>query len=138
MQQKYGAPIPDNQIDPLVSYLVTAYGADKPSDPKASTSGTTGTKKPSATLADSSSAAGGQLAAKFGCVSCHNAKQRIVGPPLKEIATKYKGQADALEKVSHQITKGGGGQWGPIPMPPFPQLSEAEVRALSEWVLSHQ
>jgi cytochrome c551/c552 len=137
MQQKYGAPIPDNQIDPLVSYLATTYGADKTSASKASTSGTTETKEPSAILADTSSAAGGQLAAKFGCLSCHSPEKKIVGPPLKEIATKYKGQADAFEKVSRQITKGGGGQWGPIPMPPFPQLSGAEVRALSEWVLGH-
>ena len=29
MQKKYGAPIPDNQVAPLVEYLVHTYGDEK-------------------------------------------------------------------------------------------------------------
>jgi hypothetical protein len=30
MQKKYGAPIPEDQIAPLVEYLVHTYGNEKP------------------------------------------------------------------------------------------------------------
>ena len=30
MQAKYGAPIPADQVEPLIDYLVRTYGAEKP------------------------------------------------------------------------------------------------------------
>jgi cytochrome c551/c552 len=140
MQQKYGAPIPEDQVEPLVDYLAKAYGADSGvksqgsvPNQKAGLKDEPLSKVPDSASPDLESV---QLAAKFGCTSCHGVDKKIVGPPLKEIAAKYKGHADAFEKVSHQITQGGGGQWGPVPMPPFPQLSAAEVKALSQWILN--
>jgi sulfite dehydrogenase len=142
MQQKYGAPIPEEQVEPLVDYLAKAYGADTGIRSEGNVlSQKAGSKNgPLSRAPDSASpgSEGAQLAAKFGCMSCHGVDKKIVGPPLKEIAAKYKGHADAFEKVSHQITQGGGGQWGPVPMPPFPQLSAAEIKALSQWVLNQQ
>jgi len=36
MQQKYGAPIPNEQVDGIVDYLVKTYGVEDPPLPKAS------------------------------------------------------------------------------------------------------
>ena len=33
MQQKFGAPIPAEQVEPLVDYLVKTYGVEKPTAP---------------------------------------------------------------------------------------------------------
>ena len=142
MQQKYGAPIPEEQVEPLVDYLTKTYSADSgvKSEGNASSQKLGSKNEPLSGAADNTSptSESARLAAKFGCMSCHGVDKKIVGPPLKEIAAKYKGHADAFDKVSHQITQGGGGQWGPVPMPPFPQLSATEVKALSEWVLTQK
>jgi cytochrome c len=46
------------------------------------------------------------LAKKEGCLKCHAIDKKKEGPALKEIAAKYKGKADAEEKIMHQITSG--------------------------------
>jgi len=51
------------------------------------------------------------------------------------VAKKYAGQADAEATVIKNIKAGGSGKWGPIPMPPQTQLSDADAKALAVWVL---
>jgi len=51
------------------------------------------------------------------------------------VAKKYAGQADAQATLSQNIKAGGSGKWGPIPMPPQTQLSDADANALAAWVL---
>jgi len=46
------------------------------------------------------------LAKKEGCLKCHAIDKKKEGPSLKEIAAKYKGKADAHEKIQHQVTAG--------------------------------
>ena len=46
------------------------------------------------------------LAKKEGCLKCHAIDKQKEAKPLKEIATKYKGKADAEAKIMHQITAG--------------------------------
>ena len=48
---------------------------------------------------------------------------------------KYAGQADAEAAVAKNIKAGGSGKWGPIPMPPQAQLSDADVKTLAAWIL---
>src|SRR6185295_2470367 len=78
---------------------------------------------------------GPAIATKYGCLGCHNTSMKLVGPAYKEIAAKYKSDRDAAEKLEQQIHKGGSGKWGPIIMPPFPQISPAETKVLSGWIL---
>jgi len=136
MQQKYGAPVPEAQVEPLADYLTKNYGA---STNTASTSPSTASAKQTtigAADAHAASSDGAQLVMKYGCLGCHNAQTKIVGPAYREIAAKYKNDADAFSKIDQQIHKGGSGKWGPIIMPPFPQISPAETKALTEWILS--
>jgi len=128
MQQKYGAPIPDLQVEPVADYLTRNYGVTTNAGP-ASVGSISATSGPAA------GSDGPKIAAKYGCFGCHSTSSKVVGPAYREIAAKYKADPEAAAKVDQQIHKGGSGKWGPIIMPPFPQVTTAETRALSEWIL---
>ena len=44
------------------------------------------------------------LAKKSGCLKCHAVDKKKDGPSFKETAGKYKGKADAVDKVTKHIT----------------------------------
>jgi cytochrome c551/c552 len=128
MQEKYGAPLPEAQVEPLVAYLTKHYGVE--------------TNVPAAPTASSVAATpavpktGEAIATKYGCLGCHNVSAKVVGPSYKDIAAKYNRGPQALARISEQIHKGGSGKWGPIIMPPFPTVTDAETKALADWILS--
>jgi len=126
MQQKYGAPIPESQVEVLADYLTKNYGSG--------TNGAAPTQVVSQQPAGHS-LGGAQIATKYGCLGCHNPQAKLVGPAYREIAVKYKTDPDASAKIDQQIHKGGSGKWGSIIMPPFPQISAAETKILTEWIL---
>ena len=78
------------------------------------------------------------LAQKKNCMSCHAIDKKLVGPAYKDVAAKYAGQKDAVDKLTQKVLKGGTGVWGPLPMPANPQVSEAEAKQLVQWVLSQK
>lgn len=91
-----------------------------------------------ATLAASSAFANPDLAQKKNCTTCHLVDKKVLGPSYKDVASKYAGQSDAADKLAQKVMKGGAGVWGQIPMPPNPQVSEAEAKQLVKWVLSQK
>jgi len=76
------------------------------------------------------------LVKKYACQSCHAVDRKLVGPAFKDVAAKYKGDAQAEAKLLEKLKKGGGGNWGVVPMPPNPDIPENDARILVEWVLS--
>ena len=82
--------------------------------------------------------ANADLATKKNCMACHAIDKKLVGPAYKEVAEKYAGQKDAVEKLTQKVLKGGSGVWGAIPMPANAQVSQAEAKQLVEWVLSQK
>ena len=76
------------------------------------------------------------LATSKNCMACHAVEKKLVGPSYKEVATKYAGQKDAVDKLAAKIIKGGAGVYGPVPMPANTQVNEADSKKLAEWVLS--
>ena len=81
-------------------------------------------------------AAGQALMQKDGCAACHTIDKRGVGPSYQEVGAKYKGDGDALAKLTDKVKKGGSGVWGPIPMPPNTQVSDADIKTLVGWILT--
>ena len=75
------------------------------------------------------------LAEKAGCLGCHAAASKLVGPSYQDVAAKYADQPDAKEKLVQSMRKGGVGSWGQMPMPPQTQLSEADAKKLAAWIL---
>ena len=72
------------------------------------------------------------LLAANGCTACHGVNNKIVGPGFNEVAGKY--QADKVDYLVGKIKSGGSGVWGAVPMPPQPQLSDADARRIAEWI----
>ena len=137
MQQKYGAPIPDGQIEPLVDYLIRNYGVvTNNATSEQSTRQSGGQHLAAAPAASPTSSIAPQIAMKYGCFGCHNPTSKIIGPAYRDIAAKYKSDPDAFSKIDEQIHKGGSGKWGPVIMPPFPQITHAETKLLADWILN--
>ena len=76
------------------------------------------------------------LVVKKNCLACHSVDKRKYGPNFKEIGSKYAKDKKAIEKLAKKIRAGGSGVWGKDVMPPQPQVSEADARALAKYVLS--
>jgi cytochrome c len=76
------------------------------------------------------------LATAKNCMACHAVDKKLVGPAYKDVAAKYAGQKDAVDKLSAKILKGGSGVWGPVPMPANAQVSDAEAKKLAAWVMT--
>jgi cytochrome c len=76
------------------------------------------------------------LATAKNCMACHAVDKKLVGPAYKDVAAKYAGQKDAVDKLAVKIMKGGAGVWGPVPMPANTQVNEAEAKKLAAWVLT--
>jgi cytochrome c len=78
------------------------------------------------------------LATAKNCMACHAIDKKLVGPAYKDVAAKYAGQQDAVDKLAAKIIKGGSGVWGPVPMPANAQVNEAEAKKLAAWVLTQK
>lgn len=76
------------------------------------------------------------LAESSGCLACHGAAMRIVGPSLVEIAARYRSDDGVEARLMAKVRSGGQGAWGAVPMPPQPGLQDGEVRALVRWILT--
>jgi cytochrome c len=77
-----------------------------------------------------------ELFNRSNCLACHGIDQKRVGPSMKQVAARYRGDAGAPAKLAHKIREGGAGAWGELPMPPQPQVSEADAKALAVYILS--
>jgi cytochrome c len=87
-----------------------------------------------ATISDATAV---QLMAKYNCQSCHQVDKQLFGPAFRDIAKKYKADADAANKLQAKVKNGSSGVWGAIAMPPN-NVPAADLQALVEWVMSVQ
>ena len=77
-----------------------------------------------------------ELAKKSNCMACHQVDKKLVGPSYQDVAKKYAGDKAAEAKLVEKVKKGGSGVWGPVPMPPNPLVSDADLKTLVKWVLA--
>jgi len=88
-------------------------------------------------MAAAKPAAGGDvkaLLAANSCTACHGMTSKVVGPGFNEIAAKHKGQERLEAYLAVKIREGGVGVFGPVPMPPQPQLTAAQAAAIAKWI----
>lgn len=73
---------------------------------------------------------------KAGCMACHTVDKKLVGPSLKDIAARYKGQ-DVVAKLAEKVRKGGSGVFGPVPMAPNgpDKISDADLKTAIQAIL---
>ena len=75
------------------------------------------------------------LAGQSGCLVCHQAAIKLVGPSFQSVAEKYQNQADAQKLLVSKVRNGGAGAWGKIPMPANPQVTEENTSLIIAWIL---
>lgn len=78
------------------------------------------------------------LARQNNCFKCHGVDKKKDGPAWKEVAAKYKGKADAEEKLIHHITSGEKAKFedGHEEDHKIIKANAAETKNLVEWILS--
>lgn len=76
------------------------------------------------------------LIATSDCKSCHSIKGKSLGPAFMTVATKYKGNTNAPDRLARKIISGGTGVWGDAMMPAHSNLSESNARAIVLYILS--
>lgn len=79
--------------------------------------------------------ASADLTKKYSCTACHAEGAKKVGPSYKDVAKKYAGQADAVAYITGKIKAGGKGVWGPVPMPAQSRVTDADAKAMADYIL---
>lgn len=130
MKKPFGAQFDDADMPAMVDYLVKTYGAERGAIVPAAVAKPVAAAVPAASGKDVKT-----LLAANGCMACHALDQKVVGPGFAEVAARYKGK-DSVAAVAANIRSGGAGKWGPVPMPPFSQLSAADAASLAKYVLN--
>jgi len=78
-----------------------------------------------------------QLMQKNNCTACHYVDKRKYGPTFLEVAKKYeKADKATLNKLAKKMRAGGSGVWGQDPMPPQPQLAQADAQQMVKLILA--
>lgn len=77
------------------------------------------------------------------CLTCHSMDRKLVGPAFLTIADRYKTETQTPERaekitadLTRRILKGGSGNWGPVPMPANPQLTEDKAKEIATLILA--
>lgn len=91
-----------------------------------------------AALADIDAVAAKKLARKEHCLRCHAVEKKKEGPSYQAVAYKYKGQADAVDKLTAHITSGEKVKLsdGHEENHKVTKANEAQVRNLIGWILA--
>ena len=78
-----------------------------------------------------------QMLQQYNCYICHADNDAKTGPAFADIAAAYKGNAKAVDLLATAVRKGSHGN-GPWHMPPHPEISEADAKAMVRYILSLQ
>ena len=72
---------------------------------------------------------------RYRCYDCHSDREAVVGPAFADVAVFYHGRHDAVSKIAVDIRAGirTGSPWH---MPPHPEVSSSEARAMARYILS--
>lgn len=79
---------------------------------------------------------GATLLKQNSCVACHAMDKKIIGPGFSDIASKYKGNADAMAILTQKIKAGTSGTWGAVPMPAQAHVKDEDIKIMVGWILA--
>ncbi len=77
-----------------------------------------------------------KLAQSSGCMTCHGADKKVIGPSYKDVAAKYQKDKNAEAYLVKKVKAGGKGVWGDIPMPPNAHVKDEDAQTMVRWILS--
>jgi cytochrome c len=75
------------------------------------------------------------LLTQYKCYLCHADRETKAGPAYVDVATHYRSTPNAVSLIALEIRRGlrRGGPWH---MPPHPEVSVAEARAMARYIMS--
>ena len=75
------------------------------------------------------------LLTHYKCYICHADRETKAGPAYVDVAAQYRKTPDAVSVIALEIRRGlrRGGPWH---MPPHPEVSVAEARAMARYIVS--
>lgn len=121
-----GAPVAEGRLElaPGLARIVQSFGPPQ--------------EAISSAEADVRLEASDEIFAGRDCETCHQARDRVVGPAWEEIARLHAGANPkaAAATLATRIREGSVGRWGDVAMPPHPELSPSEAIALARHVLA--
>lgn len=77
-----------------------------------------------------------QLADDSRCLVCHDVDETVRGPAWKDVAKRYRGQAEMEEVLVKKVHEGGGGVWGNDTMSANKRAGLENIRVLVRWILT--
>lgn len=75
------------------------------------------------------------IASAQNCMECHAVDRYFNAPSFQQIGARYKGDPTAQDRLAKKVRTGGGGQWGPNPMPPQ-VITESDAKKVVAWILT--
>jgi cytochrome c len=79
---------------------------------------------------------GETLVSESMCYACHQMQEASIGPPWQAIAARHAGKSEVMTDVlAGKIIRGGGGNWGNVPMVANQRVNEEQARIMAEWIL---
>jgi cytochrome c len=71
------------------------------------------------------------------CFNCHACDNKVTGPSFNEINKKYNPTAANMALLTKRIKEGSAGVWGKTAMPTHPELSDAEIKNMVQWIMQN-
>lgn len=73
------------------------------------------------------------------CLACHTSDAEMRAPLWASIAEHYKGDKEAITKLSEKVIQGSSGSFGSTKMPPqYKNITPDEAKYLVEWILKQK
>ncbi len=80
--------------------------------------------------------AGKNLAFSMDCKTCHKEAEKSIGPAFIQVSQKYEKDPSGTNYLMNKIRKGGAGVWGDQAMPAHPNIADADLKEIIQYVLS--
>ncbi|CAN5229617.1 hypothetical protein BH11BAC6_BH11BAC6_16660 [soil metagenome] len=79
---------------------------------------------------------GAELITKNDCLGCHQLDKQNIGPSYNDVSAKYTFDPGIVDNLSHSIIYGSKGLYGVNVMPPHPNISIVDAKAMAGYILS--
>nr|MBI1232776.1 cytochrome C [Cytophagales bacterium] len=71
------------------------------------------------------------------CFTCHEEVNDNVGPSFSSIAARYGGDKSVYPYLTGKIQQGGKGVWGDVQMNAHPDLTDADIRPMLDYIMTY-
>lgn len=79
---------------------------------------------------------GYRLIARNDCKTCHNTYVKTIGPSYVDVAKKYDNNTANVTMLTGKVINGGSGVWGEAAMTAHPEVDEADIKTMVEYIMT--